>query len=573
MAAAIIGAFHGTRPILNTEVGPRFSNGVSMRNPLILAAWLMLAGLAPAQIIALHLRDSKAAEKYKKYLITLNGEYVLAGEVRPGSDLRVDLKANEIVTGKKNALFVADPGDPTKVPYKLEGGEKVNAPGGATLVVPDTDLTASEQKVTIMMRDQTLDGLANEYRFRLEQVAQAKAERETRTDKTSRAWMEAHRAVITGYERLQNWLESTLFSRAAKNLGKTLIAEQTLLKDDAVKARADKAKASIRVTTDAIEDLEPVNQRLTSGKIKFSCSTSQHARIIHMKDKISVAVAANLLKLAENVIEGFRRDFVDPNLGEDFADPIPEDLFVEFWFGPEDIPLFEKFYNEYYGLSFDDERKAERLKMAGTSAEGVHGVSYLRYFKSLADPEGMLAHSIGHVLSDLVLNRGRRGGTPVAWIDEGCAYYVAFEFLGRNSLTCFDWSKAEYGNSNSGVEGQKTATEGQRGAFNALALAKGLPVPEMSVKKLAEMDDADLAKAWSLFDYIARKEGKTGIFWLRSACDAARDKGNFLAKWREETRSLFTVREGADPLDEMESRWKAFAQSGQRKDSSARKQK
>lgn len=531
--------------------------------------FLLASTASSAQILAVHLKDSKVAEKYTKYLIFAKGKYLLAGEAVPGTDLKIDLNANNVTYTQNQdpiQIFIADPADPSKTPYKLVAGVKTLAPGGTILKVAKTDF----ERIDFLMRDQTLIGLGEEYKLRLQLVNEAKAERD-RSDKASKAWAEGHRNVINSYERLQSWLSGTLYERAAKNLEKTVLNEAKMMKDDAVRVRTTSAKASVKKMEIPPELIE-ANQALTNGSLKFSAVESKHVRIIATAEAGGVEKLLGIAKLAETIIEGFRRDFIDPNLGDDFGDPIPDEVFHEFWLGPSDVKLYEGFLEQFYHRSIGSDRREERLAMSGTRARGARGAGYLDYFKvdGSGDPEAIVAHGLGHSLANIVFNRDR-SAMPIDWIEEGCAYFISFEYLGRNTVTCKDFAKREYGISDV-KEGDKTVGMGQRGEFNKLALAKGVTIGEMSLKRLANFDDADLAKSWSVFDYIAHKEGKNGLKWLMAACDAAKEKQGFLERWRAASKEILKV-EAGDPLDAIEARWKEFAQSGQKKDSSTKKVK
>ena len=131
------------------------------------------------------------------------------------------------------------------------------------------------------------------------------------------------------------------------------------------------------------------------------------------------------------------------------------------------------------------------------------------------DHEGAVAHHLGHVLANQIFNEGIRGERQ-AWIGEGAGYYNSFEFLGRNTVTCKAFDEREY-DRDPGEEGEKEVVEGMREAFNRLAIKKGLPIEELARKTLFQMDNADLAKSWSLFDWFAERDGIRGIRFLQLA--------------------------------------------------------
>jgi hypothetical protein len=111
-------------------------------------------------------------------------------------------------------------------------------------------------------------------------------------------------------------------------------------------------------------------------------------------------------------------------------------------------------------------------------------------------------------------------------------------------------------------EKDKTVQLGLRDYFNALALEKGLPIDKLAMKKLFEMEDADIAKSWSFFDFIAKKCGKEGQLFLRAGCDASRTPATFIKDWRAKSEEIFDVH-GQDVFAVIEKRWKEFAEVGQ----------
>ena len=241
----------------------------------------------------------------------------------------------------------------------------------------------------------------------------------------------------------------------------------------------------------------------------------------------------------------------------------PEDVFIEFWFGPEDIKRYEGFWNEFYGSTIGEPRE-QRLQAGGTRTRSVRGQNYVDYWKSKADSdhEGMVAHGLGHALANILYNNDGRMNQQ-DWMTEGLGYYISFEFLGRNSVTCKAFHRHEYGKPDK-EEGLKTMALGQRASFNALALSKGRSLDQLATKKLYEMDDADLAKSWSMMDFVVSKLGEEGLLFLKSACYNSATQSGFLTEWRSEAQEIFALGD-RDALGVIEDRWKAYAKQGQKK--------
>ena len=83
-------------------------------------------------------------------------------------------------------------------------------------------------------------------------------------------------------------------------------------------------------------------------------------------------------------------------------------------------------------------------------------------------------------------------------------------------------------------------------------------------------DEQDVAKSWSFFDFITKKEGKRGQQFLRAACEFSMDKATFLQKWRAKSNTIYEVKDG-DVFKAIDERWRAFAETGQETGETARR--
>jgi hypothetical protein len=111
---------------------------------------------------------------------------------------------------------------------------------------------------------------------------------------------------------------------------------------------------------------------------------------------------------------------------------------------------------------------------------------------------------------------------------------------------------------------------GLRDYYNALALERGPPIEKLALKSLFELDDADFAKSWSFFDYLAHKESKNAQLFLRAACNMARNQDTFIKDWRARAEEIFEAH-GKDVFELLETRWREYAQAGQATGDSKRK--
>ena len=143
------------------------------------------------------------------------------------------------------------------------------------------------------------------------------------------------------------------------------------------------------------------------------------------------------------------------------------------------------------------------------------------------------------------------------------------EFLGRNSVTCKEFKEARYVHEKK-KEGERKEQMGLRDFYNALALDSGPTIDKLAIKELFSFEDADVAKAWSFYDFLVKKEGKTGQLFLRAACQFSGDRATFLQKWRERANELYDFKQG-DVFRELDRRWREFAETGQETGDTARR--
>ena len=532
-----------------------------MRTLLTTITLLLLAAVAQAQVLAVSFKDDKTARKYKDHLVLINGEQVVVGEGKFAMYLEGD--SIKYAGAGKNELWVSDPADPSFVPYKYKGEERVPSNPKGVLEINGEHI----KNIRVLIAQQSLAGLSEEYRDRLSKIQEISSERDKAT-KASREWFMAHQRLLSNYERLQNWLSSTCFPLAAKKLEKEIERQKKNVAADALAERLANAKAAIK-TVATPSDLVACAQSISAGKVAFKVQESLHVRIVYRTEVGDDRVKA-LLEFAEEGIDGFRGDCVDPYLDVDFEDKIPDRIFAEFWFGPEEESEYDRYAVEYYRHNWG-EHKAESLKMGGAAiirALPPESVHYWKYNEQ-ADLEGLIAHGLGHDLALLDYNLSLTKPVAQDWLLEGAGFYVSLEFLGRNSVTCKTFKETVYVHEKK-KEGERNEKLGLRDFYNALALDSGPPIDKLAAKDLYSLEEPDVAKSWSFFDFLAKKEGKNGQRFLRAACEFSKDKPTFLQKWREKSNQIFNVDQG-DVFKAIDTRWKAFAENGQETGDTARR--
>ncbi|MCZ6596139.1 MAG: hypothetical protein O7B99_00710 [Planctomycetota bacterium] len=527
--------------------------------PLLMAFLAWFSPPADSQILAIYFKDEKAAKKFKKHTTTLGGEIVLLGEPVPKGGIWLEDTRGSVTVhykgGDRNELFVVDAKDPSNIPYRIEDGVPVAKSKRNVLSVHGKYI----KDLRILVRSETIETLGREYELRMRRIDESKAKRDVHKKGTVE-WFSQHRLVLGDYERLISWLANMSFSEAAEKLQKELKKEAKAVAEEATHLRAQRALESIiRVGTP--EDLAAAAQTVEGGKHEFKIQESEHMRMVYLVSRFSDAEIKLLLKHGEKVIEGFRNRFVDPYIGEDFAEHIPDDKIIEWYFGPHEPTFHFDFTVEYYEVGWSEKRKERLSETQGhVFTKSIEPrLLFAWMIDENEDMEGIVTHNLGHVLAGLHWN-GDAVRMQQPWMEEGLAYYLSFEFLGRNSVTCKSFDEGNYVRP-AGRAGRKTVQMGYRETLNAVALEDGPRIDRLMLKSLAEMEDPDLAKSWSFFDYVAQKLDKDGQRWMRATCEYSRNKSTFIEKLREFSEGHYGVQSGTDIFQALDDRWREYAQA------------
>lgn len=526
---------------------------------LILSAWG--APAASAQTIRILFKDAKTEKNYAKYLTQSDGVTCVIGEIKKGihfdGGTLVYVKGTEAL----NEIWVINPADPGELPYEIDkNGERVKnrkAKVAGVLAIPGDSISATHA----LDRYRTLEGTAADYRKQQDEIAAIAKERDA-APKAGRAWFDAQGRMLGRMDRLASFIKSLGYTPTAKLLEKEIEKQRKVVGKQAAAEREKQALASVK-TVPLPPKFVAANQTITGGKVKFTMQESRHVRVVYDSDVQDARVTA-ALELCERIIEGFQREFVDPYADETFPNLIPDGPMHEFYFGPDDVKVHEQFLTLYYEHPWG-KYKADELKAEGADYYLPADPHYLSYRKVVPeiDVEGYLAHEVGHTLADLHYNEGARNDRQ-DWLREAVGYWVSFAYLGRNGLTCF--ATAEEGGYEKTAQkvGIKTPTGGMRDVFNQIALKAGPPIDTLALKHLWEINDADFAKAWSFFDFVAAKLGRQGQLWLRATCKtAAAHEKDFVQAWRKATEPFYPAQDGGDVFANLDAQWKQYATTGQ----------
>ena len=532
---------------------------------------LFCASGAVAQIIQVDFKDAKAAKRYKKALALINGEQVLLGEPVEGGGFWIEKKDQGSTIhyqgGGDNDLYLLDVRDPSKIPYKINRkGEKEATKKSSVLSVRGKDIKA----LRLFQPTETIETLAREYTFRLRRIQDCEDARDEHK-RGSRPWFAAHHLLLGAYERTINWLVNCSFTAAVDPLAKTLAKEKRQVAKEAITLRAEAALNSVKVlgTTD---DLQDAVEKTDDDSHVFRVQESQHLRVVYF-GRFSDERISDLLRLGEKVIELFRNQFVDPYVSPDFEDRIPEGVFQEFYFGPSDITYHEHFVEAYYGFIWGDDANKKRHRNSSGSRFSPNPGLCLDAWRvpEREDMEGLITHGLGHSLADFHFH-GSAAGMQQPWLEEGLGYYLSFELLGRNSVTCSAFDPGTYVR-RAKEEGKKEIGMSYREMLNATAREYAPRIDRLLLKYLYAMENEDLAKSWSFLDYVATELDLTGQRWLRSCCRLARNRDTFMAELRKYTEELYGqpdadgtpsgYQAGKDVFDFLDKRWLKYAETEQ----------
>jgi hypothetical protein len=530
--------------------------GSSLR---IAFAFAALSAAAPAQVFYVRFTDPKTAKRFAANCIELRGEPVLVGELKAG--ITFDGKTvTKVADNGNNEFWVVNTSDPAAVPYDLvDGKPAAGKVKGGSVTLKGREIA----EVQILLRRNSLYGLSREYAARKLAVADLLKARDVNKSGTPE-WMFAHARYVSDLERLQAWLDTTVFPEAAKKLQPELDKQRKSVAKAAHEQRLAEALASIKIV--------PTPQKLVdAGKTlapsaKFQVQESRHIRIT-CSDELPSEKVKELLELGEKIIDGFRVDWVDPYLGDDFKDSIPDSVFVEFWFGPEEANAHEHFLTDWYGLAWGDHKEQRLAALAGTyrRKQPPEYLEYWKLSKDSRDVDAIVAHDLGHVLSNLQWNDGRpdSANSLPDFLSEGLGFELSLSWLGRNSVTCKEFAQQQYANQKGGKEAERAILMGEVELFTRVALESGPPSDTLLRKPLHQMGDGDLCKSWSFLEYLLAKEGKPGQLFLRQLCDLIAKSGPSVAQIRELAEKSLGV-SNQDVFKVMDDRWRAHAEALQK---------
>ncbi len=534
-----------------------------MRALLAVIVALLLSSHASGQIYEITFKSEKVAKKYQKYMMEVNGIPRFLGEYRSG--VKWNGKYNSTRDPQvRSEWFIGDPGDPTKLPYKVKDGTRGKAIKKQVVGIQNSQI----DKIALFVDNNSWYGLSMEYKDRIRHLDGLRDVRDD-FEKGGRDWQAAHWRLLDGYEGMIGWLSSMGYHDAVKKMIKEAERQRKVVSKAAEEARRKRAIKSVG-KVEIPKELNASCERL-GLKVRFKMQQSQHCRIYYHTGIKDVQIE-HCLKLAERAMAGFRAKFVEPYLADDFQDLIPENMWLEWHFNPPNREAHEKLYEEHYGMSWGP-RKEERLKSDGTrSYRGGENALFLCYWKIQQENslDGIVANNLGVHLATL---HYRTANTQISmdWLEQAVGYWISLEYLGRNSVTekAFDWGEQEDDHTVSRREDDKKEKEketvaepplsvGEKRLYLEGALAEGVPFHVLMQTRLFDMKRGDVAKSWAMWDFLTSTYGGEAQVFLRSMGKFAREGGGFQEKLRKVGDPLFE-NQGQDLYRMLDEAWKEWA--------------
>ncbi|MCA9320554.1 MAG: hypothetical protein KDB53_07455, partial [Planctomycetes bacterium] len=252
---------------------------------------LLFALPATGQIFKVRLKDKGAERKYAAHLTMINGEPFVIGEHKSGLKIQEN---NITIVGKDFVeLWVMDPKYPDRLPYKVSRDGEKEAVSKKSVVAVAREHLAEKNAVGYLLRNQNLTGIVSEYELRNSAIEEIR-DKVDAEKRGTQPWFAAQRRLIDQLDRLRIWLEAMSLDRAARQLEKSISKEQKLLKEDAIRDRAEMGMKSIKPIA-VMDELVEVASSLSGGQLQFKAFESQHIRLMVPKSMLEDETAKNLL--------------------------------------------------------------------------------------------------------------------------------------------------------------------------------------------------------------------------------------------------------------------------------------
>ncbi len=524
---------------------------------LLSLCWIL--GVASGQVFVAELANPKAREKFAKFLTEVQGERYLVGHVLSGVTFDPATTKTSIPSGTKEIQFLALDSARPELPLLI-----LNKKGKLEAVAKDRILRIAVSDlrpgspVRPILSHQTVVGLREEYLAKRDEILKLRARHE-KAAKGSREDLALRRRLISDLASLARYCRSSLFSVAAVKVEEELKKERDLLRTVGERDRLLLSESSL-AREPANPDLEKHGQALGRPGIKWEVWQTKHFRIVSA-DLVPTATIRDALISGERALESWRSRFIDPYIATDAQDPVPEGVIAEWCLVHDDAEFAGKWFETYYAGKLPTPRD-RALSLLGQTDRHLRGIPLVSQWRVTPefDLEGNVLHILGHALVDILYRKDESLREP-AWLREGLSYWLSFDQLARNTVTCVAFEVSEYARA-AKAEADKGELRTLRTTFESLARESGPSVDALFRVKVSEMNTGALAKAWSFTDWILQTHpDKASAMFELCAWAGSREGPIDLNKLRPGLGKIFGVDDRDDLYGRLEKDWRAWTEA------------
>ena len=536
----------------------------SLQLVALLASIFAITAVAPAQIYSVELANEKLEKKFSKIMHELPTGPVILVEIKSGCE--IDANGNVVYEKEEDGVlnfYIQNRKDPLELPYRMK------ADGSRGKAVRKLVLTMEQAKIkeiVPMMSHESWYTLSVLYGRRKQAVADLVRARR-RMDKKSEEYAGQTLQILRKLTSLVDWLKSHGYSEAADKLARSAKRERKALGGESeIRLMEAQASAHLVETPNDLSDVTQAVSQAIGKPLQFHVAESKHFKFVFEISRIKDADALEYIKFAEYILEDFRRQFVDPFVGNDFEDIIKDEVIAEFFFGPNNLQVFEQMLTGYYLLDWGPDKET-LLQLVGRSVLLPETHLWLDYWRLTPGVRvrDILTHRLGHFLAskhfDLLY-----ATAPIAWLMEGMGYWVSFHHLDSNRTSCVAFRPAAEGHTiATGPEKEEDDSyrqvryKGGRGKMADTVMKQGRPLHSLFQLSLWDMKSQDVALSWAFLDYLFHTHGEKAQLFLRAlATEAVVGPEGYLLRLRKVMNDIFLPAQGEDIFLKLNDEMRAY---------------
>ena len=425
---------------------------------------------------------------------------------------------------------------------------------------------AKVKEITPMMSRESWYTLSVIYTRKKQGVADLVRARR-RMEKDSEDFAHQTLRILRELDSLDRWLRSHGYKEAAEKLTRTIRKEKkTLGGESEMRLLEAQASAHIVPNPESLDAAIQVVGAAIAKPLQFHVVESLHFRFVYEISRTSDKNAIDYIKFAEYILEDFRRQFIDPFVGPDFVDLIPDKLIAEFFFGPNQMQVYEQMYTEYYLMDWGPEKDV-KLQLVGQTVLAPGDLLWIDYWRLTPGVRvrDILTHRVGHLLAvkhlDLLY-----ATAPHAWLSEGMGYWVSFHHLDSNRTSCVAFRPKDAGHTVARGPEKKDESayrqvryKGGRARMAETVLKQGRPLHSLFQLTLWGMKSPDVAVSWAFLDYLFHTQGKNAQLFLRAlAKEATVGPEGYLPRLRTVMNEIFKPAPGEDVFSKLNDEMRAY---------------